>query len=128
AGLLLGRASRSCGSALAVGGVILVLATFIFGPARLYDRTNSVLVISMLIVLITDFIRHGRRDEDFVLIRRGLLAFAGSALWENIFGIDFPVVKIETIGFAVFLACLGFVAARRTLQREQQLSAIQKEL
>src|SRR5262249_36280151 len=38
------------------------------------------------------------------------------------------VWQIEPLGFAVFLASLGYVAARRTLEREQQLYEIQKEL
>jgi sigma-B regulation protein RsbU (phosphoserine phosphatase) len=36
--------------------------------------------------------------------------------------------NIEPYGFAVFLGCLGYVAARRTLNRDQELNEIQNEL
>jgi sigma-B regulation protein RsbU (phosphoserine phosphatase) len=35
---------------------------------------------------------------------------------------------VEPYGFAVLLACLGYVAARRTLKRDVELGEIQKEL
>ena len=114
---------------LAVVDGALTLLTFAAGPRLLYDRMNSILVIAALLLLIDDFIRHQRRkNEDFLVIRRGLLIFAAFALWDNVATIYFPAWKIEGFGFAIFLACLGFVAARRTLRRDQQLSEIQKEL
>ena len=36
--------------------------------------------------------------------------------------------RLEPFGFAAFLASLGYVAARRTLRRDQQLAEIQNEL
>jgi phosphoserine phosphatase RsbU/P len=36
--------------------------------------------------------------------------------------------RLEPYGFAVFLASLGYVAARRAIQHEQELGEIQKEL
>ena len=129
AGLLLSRAAAAAAYVLAVVDGAFALATFGFGAAPFYDRANSILVIAALLTLIVEFIRRPQRhDQDFVVIRRGLLTFAGSAMWDNITRIDFPFLKIETIGFAVFLGCLGYVAGRRTLQRDQQLSDIQKEL
>jgi sigma-B regulation protein RsbU (phosphoserine phosphatase) len=35
---------------------------------------------------------------------------------------------VEPYGFAVFLGCLGYVAARRTLKRDEDLNEIQREL
>jgi sigma-B regulation protein RsbU (phosphoserine phosphatase) len=49
-------------------------------------------------------------------------------MWDNVVNLFFSLPRIESLGFAVFLGCLGYVAARRTLQRDQQLSDIQKEL
>ena len=129
AGLLLSRAAAAAAYVLAVVDGAFALATFSFGAAPFYDRANSILVIAALLTLIVEFIRRPQRhDQDFVVIRRGLLTFAGTAMWDNVTRIDFPFLKIETIGFAVFLGCLGYVAGRRTLQRDQQLSDIQKEL
>ena len=36
--------------------------------------------------------------------------------------------RVEHFGFVFFLGCLGYVAARQTLERDAQLGAIQKEL
>ncbi len=58
-----------------------------------------------------------------------MLIFVAFVVWENIAGLlarSSP--KVEPFGFAVFLSTLGYVAARRTLQRDQQLNEIQKEL
>ncbi|HWC16904.1 MAG TPA: SpoIIE family protein phosphatase, partial [Terriglobales bacterium] len=129
AGFLERRSTRLTAYMLAVVDGALAVITFAVGPRTVYDRINSILVIAALLMLIDDFIRYQRRDdEDFIVIRRGLLIFAGFALWDNLATIYFPYLRIEGIGFAIFLACLGYVAARRTLQRDEQLSQIQKEL
>lgn len=131
AGFLLSRASAAAAYALAVVDGALTVATFAAGPVRSYDRINTIAVVVALSILIGDFVRQARRDEDFVVIRRGLLTFAVFALWDNLAGLYlsyFSTWRIEPLGFAVFLSSLGYVAARRTLQREQQLSEIQKEL
>ena len=63
------------------------------------------------------------------VIRWGLLIFVAFAVWENmarLLSISSP--KLEPFAFAAFLGTLGYVAARRTLQRDQQLNEIQKEL
>jgi sigma-B regulation protein RsbU (phosphoserine phosphatase) len=129
AGFLLNRAAVVAGYLLAATDGILAVATFAAGPLPAYGWINSGLVIAALVFLIAQFINHPqRRDEEFRVVRFGLLAFGGSALWDNIAGFYFRLSKIEPLGFAVFLSCLGYIAARRTLQRDQQLSEIQKEL
>jgi len=129
AGFLDRRTTATVAYVLAVVDGILACLTLAAGPRRLYDRTNSILVIGALLLLIDDFLRHQRRqDKDFLVIRRGLLIFAAFALWDNVATIHFPAWRIEGVGFAIFLASLGYVAGRRTLQRDQQLSEIQKEL
>jgi phosphoserine phosphatase RsbU/P len=73
--------------------------------------------------------RRSAANRDAVVIRRGLLIFAAFIFWENfrnLLGILVP--NIEPIGFMAFLVALGYVAARQTLERDQQLSEIQKEL
>ena len=108
---------------------VLAIATFAFGPTRLYDLINSILVIAALMILIVQFIRNRKQgDADFVVVRRGLLIFAGFALWDNLAAIYLRGQKIEPVGFAIFLSCLGYVTGRRMLRRDQQLNEIQKEL
>ncbi len=129
AGFLLSRPAIVAAYALAIVDGALAVLTFASGPTRLYDRVNNVVVIAALAVLILQFIRYSQRgDADLVVIRRGLLIFAGFALWDNVTGLYFSFRRIEPVGFAVFLSCLGYVAARRTLARDRQLNEIQKEL
>jgi sigma-B regulation protein RsbU (phosphoserine phosphatase) len=129
AGFLLNRLSVVVACVLAIVDGALAIFTLSFGPRELYERINTILVIVALAILIFQFIRRPlQHDKDFVVMRRGLLTFAGFALWDNLIRIYFALPSIEAAGFAFFLGCLGYVAARRTLERDQQLSDIQKEL
>ncbi len=123
------RRMRNATYGLGVVLCLLALVTFIVGPRDIFYQINGVLVIVALLALIVFSIARASVDRDVVVIRRGLLIFAGFALWENIrnlLGLRLP--DIEPIGFLIFLAALGYVAARQTLQREKQLGDIQKEL
>lgn len=129
AGFLLNRAGVIAAYVLAIVDSVLTVVTFAFGPKDSYDRVNNIVVIAALVALISQFIRKPQwHDQDFIVVRRGLLTFAGFALWDNIIPIYFSFPKIEAVGFAIFLGCLGYVAARRTLDRDRKLNEIQKEL
>lgn len=129
ADLVLGRAGIVAAYALGFGDGILAVATLAFGPEDWYHRLNNALVIVALAVLVVEFTRRPTgRDDDSAVVRRGLLIFAAFALWDNTAAAYFSLPKVEAIGFAVFLGCLGYVAGRRTLERDRQLSEIQKEL
>ncbi|HXJ90261.1 MAG TPA: PP2C family protein-serine/threonine phosphatase [Candidatus Binatia bacterium] len=107
----------------------LVAATLITGPSDIYQQINNVLVIGALVLLLTEPMYGHSGDRDFIIARRGLLVFAGLALWDNVSGVfNSRLPRIEALGFVVLLACLGYVAARQAMQREQQLADIQKEL
>src|SRR5262249_43946635 len=104
---------------------ILAVATLITGPSNLYQRTNDVLVIGALFLLFTESAFDSKVDQDFILARRGLLIFAAFALWANITSVlKLGLPNVEPIGFVVLLACLGYVAARQALRRDQQLAEI----
>ncbi|HTT22620.1 MAG TPA: PP2C family protein-serine/threonine phosphatase [Candidatus Sulfotelmatobacter sp.] len=108
---------------------VLVVATLLTGPSDLYQQANNVLVIGALVLLLTEPMYDHSADRDFIIARRGLLIFAGLALWDNVSGVfNSRLPRIESLGFVVLLACLGYVAARQAMQREQQLADIQKEL
>jgi phosphoserine phosphatase RsbU/P len=113
-------------------GVVLGLLAFailVVGPRDIFYQINGVLIIAALIALVVFSITRGSVNRDIVVIRRGLLIFVGFAMWENIRNLlGLPLPNIEPIGFLIFLAALGYVAARQTLQREKQLGDIQKEL
>jgi sigma-B regulation protein RsbU (phosphoserine phosphatase) len=108
---------------------LLAIATLATGPHDVYKNINNVLVIAALILLLTEPMRGLALDRDFTIARRGLLIFAAFALWDNVAGVlHSRLPRIEAIGFVVFLASLGYVAARQALQRDEQLSEIRKEL
>ncbi len=108
---------------------ILTVATLLTGPSDLYQQINNVLVITGLVLLLTEPLRGLSAGKDFVVARRGLLTFVVCALWDNLSGIfqsRFP--RIEPFGFIALLASLGYVAAWQALRRDEQLAEIQKEL
>src|SRR5215471_11054327 len=108
---------------------LLAVATLITGPSSLYQRTNDVLVIGVLLLLFTESAYDAKVDRDFILARRGLLIFAAFALWANITSVlQLGLPNVEPIGFVILLACLGYVAARQALRRDHQLAEISKEL
>src|ERR1700733_5773193 len=66
--------------------------------------------------------------KDFVIFRAGLLIFVAFAFFDNVAGALRHSSHKEPWGFAVFLGMLGYVAARRKAQRDQEFNEIQKEL
>jgi phosphoserine phosphatase RsbU/P len=127
AGLLAGRGKlvTALFSGLFLG---LAAAVFFFGRLPLLHTINNVAVIAALPwVLVRTFLM-GKNDHDFVVIRRGLFCFVVLALWDNLGGAAWLEMDVEPYGFAALLGCLGYVAARRVLKRDQQLNEIQKEL
>lgn len=108
---------------------ILAIATLITGPSNFYQQTNNVFVIAALVLLLTERPPSHSGDREFVVARVGLLVFAAFALFINIVDVlrlGWP--NVEPLGFIVLLACLGYVAARQALQREEQLAELHREL
>ncbi len=124
----LNRDAKLVGYALCVVFLGLLVATFVFGPSYKFLVINNVVIIVGLLLLVVQSMRGGNISRDFIVIRRGLLVFVGFAMYDNIVGVFRRGSKVEPLGFAVFLATLGYVAARRTIQRDQQWTEIQKEL
>src|ERR1700722_9481774 len=108
---------------------LLTVATLISGPRGGYYQISNVLVIIALIAMVARSLRGDAANRDFVVVRRGLLIFAAFAFWENIqSALRLGYRSVEPIGFLILLGFLGYVAARQTLERDQQLNEIQKEL
>jgi sigma-B regulation protein RsbU (phosphoserine phosphatase) len=129
------RIERIVGYAMVGLGCVLASATCLFGNAAIYDRTNSLAVISASTFFLIRFMAassgKSKNPEaaDFAVIRWGLLIFVAFVVWHNLtqfFPTSLP--QLEPFGFAAFLGTLGFVAARSTLRRDQQLKEIQNEL
>ncbi len=124
----LGRSGRKFAIALAIPFLCLFIATILFGPRPSFQLINNLIVIVSLIALIVQSLRQTNFDSDFVIIRRGIAVFVAFALFDNIAGTFGRYPYIEPIGFAFFLATLGYVAAKRSIHRDQQFGEIQKEL
>ena len=129
------RIERVVGYAMVGLGCVLASATCLFGDATIYDRTNSLAVISASTFFLIRFMVASSGESknpeagDFAVIRWGLLIFVAFVVWQNLtqfFPTSLP--QLEPFGFAAFLATLGFVAARSTSRRDQQLKEIQNEL
>ena len=124
---LLGRGGKIVTYVLSTLFLSLVVATLVFGPLQPIRQINNALVVGALMWMVLQALRQGSGNRDFVVLRRGLICFVVFALWDNVMG-SFLGSNIEPYGFAVFLGCLGYVAARHTLDRDHELGEIQKEL
>jgi phosphoserine phosphatase RsbU/P len=124
----LGRYGRKIAIALAVPFVCLFVGTFLFGPKDSFDLINNVIVILTLITLAIQSLTRKNSGRDFIIVRRGIVVFVAFALYDNISGALGHHPFKEPLGFAFFLGTLGYVAAKRSLHRDQQFSEIQKEL
>ena len=129
------RFERAVGYAMVGFGCVFAAVTFLFGDSLLYERVNSIAVISGSGFFLIRFMADGSakinspKAADFAVIRWGLLIFVAFVVLQNTAGF-FPtsLPLLEPFGFAAFLSTLGYVAARSTLRRDQQLKEIQKEL
>ncbi|MGA7399191.1 MAG: PP2C family protein-serine/threonine phosphatase [Candidatus Sulfotelmatobacter sp.] len=129
------RFERVVGYAMVGLGCVLALATFLFGDSAVFERANSLAVISASTFFLIRFMANSSGESrtpetsDFAVIRWGLLIFVAFVVWQNLMEF-FPtsLPQLEPFGFVAFLGTLGFVAARSTLRRDQQLKEIQNEL
>jgi phosphoserine phosphatase RsbU/P len=124
----LGRIARKILIPLTVFFFVLSTATLLLGWRITIDRMNSAVVIGGLGVLVFFLLRERSKDKNFVLIEMGLMAFVACALWDNFGRLFSHSLRYEPLGFAFFLQTLAYVAVRRTLVRDEEFGAIQKEL
>jgi sigma-B regulation protein RsbU (phosphoserine phosphatase) len=121
-------------SAFAVVGI----AAIFLAPAtiRALVRANSILVLAtfaaMGIYLLV--VRHrpefrGPISREVRVLGGGFLIWLAFILHSNLSSLGLlPGKNVEVVGFLVFVGCLGYVAAQRTLANEERLLAISKEL
>jgi len=124
----LGRWASYVVSSISVIFLALFFATFLLGPRDVLDTINDIVVVGGIVVLAFRTVRRRTPGPDYVVLRTGVLVFAAFVLYSNVAGAVGHYIKLEPFGFAFFLGCLGYVAARQTLQRQAQLRDIQKEL
>ncbi len=125
---LVGRAGRVIAYAVCLLAMTLIAAIFIGAPLSLLYNMNSGLVIAGALSLVILAFRHSGAGRDVVVFRAGLLIFVGFVLWSNTRNLLGHAATMEHYGFGLFLCCLGYVAAKRALDRDQQLAALHQEL
>jgi sigma-B regulation protein RsbU (phosphoserine phosphatase) len=107
----------------------MFLGTLALGPLPFFYAINGAIVTGVLWILVVRSLgKKAKNDRDFAAVRVGVLCFAALSLWDNIVGKGLIHSHVEPYGFAVLLSCLGYVAARRTLERDVELGEIHKEL
>jgi phosphoserine phosphatase RsbU/P len=97
-------------------------------PLDLLNDLNSLVVIVGVVSLCILTFRQRMVEKDEAVFRAGLLTFVAFVLWTNAATLLGYQTGSELYGFAVFLCCLGYVAARRALDRDQKLNSLQQEL
>jgi phosphoserine phosphatase RsbU/P len=125
---LTGRTGRVIAYVVCIFEMCLIAAIFLGLPMDPLDQLNSVAIIVGSVSLTILTFRQPMVTKDEVVFRAGLVTFVGFVLWGNIETLLHHETTIESYGFAVLLCCLGYVAARRALDRDQQLNSIQQEL
>ena len=96
----------------------------LLGPYRL-------LVILSLLVTVANLFAPGReRTPDLSLLRASFIVLGLFALYENLrgAGIISGDQNVEPLGFLLFVAGLGIIAARRVSASQERLAAIRQEL
>jgi sigma-B regulation protein RsbU (phosphoserine phosphatase) len=123
AGGFLGRYGRKITIAMATLFSVLVIGTVFFGVLPAFRTINNVVIILVIAAMMVMLLRRSG-DREFAVIRVGLVTFGVLAIFDNLA----RWFRVEPYGFAVLLCCLGYVAARRTLRRDEELNEIQREL
>jgi phosphoserine phosphatase RsbU/P len=128
---LLGRAGRVIAYTICLLEMALIAAIFAGVPLRLLYNMNSGLVIAGSLPLVFLAFRQRDAGRDVVVFRAGLLIFVVFVLWANtrgLLGYTTYTTNVEAYGFGLFLCCLGYVAGKRALDRDQQLASLHQEL
>lgn len=125
---LLGRVGRVIAYAACLLELCLIAAILFGAPLPFLDHLNSRVIIAGSVSLVFLAFRQPAKTRDTLVFRTGLVVFVGLVLWTNVSQLMGHQVAVEFYGYAVLLCCLGYVAARQALDRDQQLSMVQQEL
>ncbi len=123
-----GHAGRVLVNTVCIVVLFLMAAALVGFPWPPLDQAHSLVVIAGSSSLLFLAFRQSPATRDEIVFRIGLIAFVALVLWTNVSELLGHLVTFEFYGFAILLCCLGYVAARRTLDRDQRLHSIQQEL
>jgi len=124
----LGHRGKAIVTGLTVIFFSLILGTLIFGWNHYFQNINNVIIILVIpgVMFRSQLLR--KTDRDSLVLSIGLFCFVIPSIWDNISGIFWRRSGIEPYGFAILLASLGYVAARRLLRRDEELGEMRSEL
>jgi phosphoserine phosphatase RsbU/P len=125
---LLGRRGKIVASVFTALFLGLAAAALLGAPLGTLHAINNILIVFALPGLALRSLLNRQADRDYLIFRRGLICFVAFAIWDNTAGDYWRLVRLEPYGFAIFLACMGYITATRTLERDHELNEIQKEL
>ena len=125
---MVGRAGRVIAYAICLLEMCLIVAIFLGLPLALLNNLNSGMMIAGSLSLVILGFRRNNIGRDVVVLRVGVVTFVCFVLWENTQSLLGTHSGAEPYGFALFLCCLGYVAAKRALDRDEQLALLRQEL
>ena len=125
---LIGRVGRWIAYTVCLLEMALIAAIFLGAPLTLLSNLNSILVMAGSLPLLILVFRQKNPGRDVLVFRAGLLIFVAFACWTNTRSLLGRDSTIEPYGFGLFLCCVGYVAAKRALDRDQQLTSLHQEL
>lgn len=125
---LVGRAGRVIAYTVCLLEMCLIVAIFLGPPLPLLNNLNSGLMVAGSVSLVILGFRQRNVGPDVVVLRAGVVIFVCFVLWTNAQNLLGYHLEVESYGFALFLCCLGYVAAKRALARDEQLALLNQEL
>ena len=125
---LAGHAGRVIAYAVCLLEMCLIGAVFIGVPLALLNNLNSGLMIAGSVSLLILGFRRRNVNRLVLAFRAGIIIFVGFVLWTNTQNLLGNPSGVEPYGFGLLLCCLGYVAARRALDRDEQLALLHQEL
>jgi sigma-B regulation protein RsbU (phosphoserine phosphatase) len=111
-------------------GVAAIVTDQVVGRPDSLRLFNSVWILALFLTLTVALFRQSAMHPSVQALRIGALTFSCAVVLRNLSNVTaLPIwLDLEPIGFAVFLATLGRVVISRTVEREERLVALNKEL
>ena len=112
-----------------VEGIVYIAAHLLDRGAELTKTINSIMVLLTLPAMLLFFLSVKKASRELWILRVGFAVFLGFVVYNNVGSLLVDGNRsIEYLGFVFLLCCLGYVAAAQSLQKEERLAAIHKEL
>ena len=116
---------------LVVFAVVGIASDLLLGRPESLARANNVIAASgSILMILVLWGRRRRMTTELRILILGLLVFGLLSINDNLvpLGVLPWSWRKESIGFVVFVACLGWIAARRFVATERSLAAVEGEL